>query len=165
MIVFDEILPAYHTQQHTLQLQSIAHHHSLPISYPTNSNTPSGSGSAGNPSFTAYHPGSSTSNTHHSSGSVSSQITPAATPISGNVNLPPFILATPAAVVPKKRHEPPLTPAASVDGSEGPSNIAQQQPQSVEGGLDTKAENHDKAHEPPKKKRRVALTRVGDLES
>ena len=160
MIVFDEILPAYHTQQHTLQLQSIAHHHSLPISYPTNSNTPSGSGSAGNPSFTALHPGSS--NTHHSSGSVSSQVTPAATPISGNVNLPPFILATPG--VSKKRHEPPLTPAASVDGSEGPSIIAQQQPQSVE-APDTKAEDRDKVQEPPKKKRRVALTRVGDLES
>ena len=68
-------------------------------------------------------------------------------------------------VLPKKRHEPPLTPAASVDGSEGPLNIAQQQPQSDEGGLDTKDEDHDKVQEPPKKKRRVALTRVGDLES
>ena len=37
LIVFGEILPAYHTQQQTLQLQSKAHHHSLPISYPTNS--------------------------------------------------------------------------------------------------------------------------------
>jgi chromatin assembly factor 1 subunit B len=75
--------------------------------------------------------------------------------------------ATPVAVVlSKKRNEPPLTPAASVDGSEGPSNIAQQQPQqNVEGGLDTKDEDHDKVQEPPKKKRRVALTRVGDLES
>ena len=70
--------------------------------------------------------------------------------------------ATPALL--KKRNEPPLTPAASVDDSEGPSNIAQQ-PQSVEGGLDAKAEDHDKVQEPPKKKRRVALTRVGDLES
>ena len=70
--------------------------------------------------------------------------------------------ATPASVLPMKRNEPPLTPAASVDGSEGPSNIAQQ---SVEGGLDTKVEDHDKVQEPPKKKRRVALTRVGELES
>lgn len=67
--------------------------------------------------------------------------------------------------MPKKRHEPPLTPAASVDGSEGPSNIAQQQSQIVEGDFDTNAEDHDKVQEPPKKKRRVALTRVGDLES
>ena len=122
---------------------------------PRTLNTSSGSGLAGNLSFAAYQPGSS--NTHHSSGSVSSQITPAATPISGNVNLPPFIPATPTAVLPKKRQEPPLTPAASVDGLEGPSNIAQQQPQSVEGGLDTKAENHNKAQEPPKKKRHGAL--------
>ena len=158
------MLPAYHTQQHTLQLQSIAHHHSLPISYPTNSNTPSGAGSGGNPSFTSHHPGSS--NTHHSSGSVSSQVTPAATPISANVNLPPFILTTPTAVVPKKRHEPPLTPAASVDGSEGPSYNTQQPSQSVEGGgHDIEAEDRDRIQEPPKKKRRVALTRVGDLES
>ncbi|EMD36849.1 hypothetical protein CERSUDRAFT_114773 [Gelatoporia subvermispora B] len=34
--VFDEILPAHHTQQHMLQLQSIAHHHSVPL---TNSST------------------------------------------------------------------------------------------------------------------------------
>jgi len=68
--------------------------------------------------------------------------------------------------VPKKRHQPPLTPAASVDGSEGPSFITQLQQQSVEGGDDDKkAEDHDKIQEPPKKKRRVALTRVGDLES
>ena len=160
--MFDEILPAYHTQQHTLQLQSIAHHHSLPISYPTNSNTSAGPGSVGNPSFTPHHPGSS--NTHHSSGSISSQVTPAATPISGNVNLPPFLLTTPTAVVPKKRHEPPLTPAASVDGSEGPSHAMQQQPPNVEGGR-IEAEDRDKIQEPPKKKRRVALTRVGDLES
>ena len=75
--------------------------------------------------------------------------------------------ATPAVILPKKRNEPPLTPAASVDGSEGPSNIAQQQTQSVEGGFDnTKDEDRDKeVQEPPKKKRRVALTRVGDLES
>ena len=71
--------------------------------------------------------------------------------------------ATSPAVLPKKRNEPPLTPAASVDGSEGPSNI--QQPQSFDGDLDTKAEDHDKVQEPPKKKRRVALTRVGDLAS
>lgn len=98
---------------------------------------------------------------------MSSQVTPAATPISGNVNLPPFIVATPATVVPKKRHEPPLTPAASVDGSEGPLYITQPTQPSVESGRDdnnNKAEDHDRIQEPPKKKRRVALTRVGDLE-
>lgn len=33
LIAFDEILPAHHTQQHTLQLQSIAHHNSVPLTY------------------------------------------------------------------------------------------------------------------------------------
>lgn len=37
MVVFDEILPPHHTQQHTLQLQSIANHNSVPLIY---SNTP-----------------------------------------------------------------------------------------------------------------------------
>ena len=68
--------------------------------------------------------------------------------------------------MPKKRHEPPLTPAASVDGSEGPSYVTQPQQQGVEGGGDTnKAEDRDEIQEPPKKKRRVALTRVGDVGS
>ncbi|RPD75913.1 WD40 repeat-like protein [Lentinus tigrinus ALCF2SS1-7] len=35
LVVFDEILPAYHTQQQTLQLQSIAHHHALPLTNST----------------------------------------------------------------------------------------------------------------------------------
>ncbi|OSD00979.1 WD40 repeat-like protein [Trametes coccinea BRFM310] len=35
IVVFDEILPAHHTQQQTLQLQSIAHHHSLPLTNST----------------------------------------------------------------------------------------------------------------------------------
>lgn len=37
MVVFDEILQPHHTQQHTLQLQSIANHNSVPLTY---SNTP-----------------------------------------------------------------------------------------------------------------------------
>jgi chromatin assembly factor 1 subunit B len=37
MVVFDEILTPHHTQQHTLQLQSIANHNSVPLTY---SNTP-----------------------------------------------------------------------------------------------------------------------------
>lgn len=43
IVVFDEIIPAHHTQQQTLQLQSIAYHHSLPLSstIATPSSTPS----------------------------------------------------------------------------------------------------------------------------
>ncbi|KAI0088366.1 WD40-repeat-containing domain protein [Irpex rosettiformis] len=43
IVVFDEIIPAYHTQQQTLQFQSIAHHHSLSLAsnIATPSSTPS----------------------------------------------------------------------------------------------------------------------------
>lgn len=133
LIIFDEILPAHHTQQHTLQLQSIAQHHSLPLTY-------------------ANHPNPST---------------PSVTPSSTNASLP--FVVTP--MIPQKRSEPPLTPAASIDGD-------QQQPvfsfplaggagrsvDAEEGGEKRVAEA-DKELEPPKKKRRVALTRVGDLGS
>ncbi|KAJ3542900.1 hypothetical protein NM688_g5923 [Phlebia brevispora] len=40
IVVFDEILPAYHTQQQTLQLQSIAHHHSVPLTNSSSIITP-----------------------------------------------------------------------------------------------------------------------------
>ncbi|OCH91181.1 WD40 repeat-like protein [Obba rivulosa] len=38
--VFDEILPVHHTQQHMLQLQSIAHHHSVPLTNTSTTVTP-----------------------------------------------------------------------------------------------------------------------------
>ena len=37
LVTFDEILPAHHVQQHTIQLQSIANHHSVPLAYSTSS--------------------------------------------------------------------------------------------------------------------------------
>ncbi|KAG5651336.1 hypothetical protein H0H81_009024 [Sphagnurus paluster] len=110
LITFDEILPAHHTQQHTLQLQSIAHQHCVPISSSSSSATTSA----------PAHP--------HPS---------------------PSLTATPSNPNKKKRNEPPLTPAASLDGGES---------------LGVEPEERDKIQEPPKKKRRVALTRVGDLE-
>lgn len=151
LIIFDDILPAYHTQQHTMQLQSIAHHHSVPISYGPNS-----------------HPSSS-----------SSQVTPAATPSATNVSLPHSAQSQSQASQsnPKKRSDPPLTPAASVDGSEAYFSSSHVVPeQNTQGNNEPKAgpstgeipaaaSDTDKVQEPPKKKRRVALTRVGDLES
>ncbi|RDB17163.1 putative WD repeat-containing protein C26H5.03 [Hypsizygus marmoreus] len=114
LITFDEILPAHHTQQHTLQLQSIAHHHSVPVAYSSSS------------SATHQIPSSS-----------------------------PAAMTTPNS---KKRSDPPLTPAASVDGGEV-SDIAGGSMSEKEAG-----EERDRIQEPPKKKRRVALTRVGDLD-
>ncbi|KAJ2928487.1 hypothetical protein H1R20_g8629, partial [Candolleomyces eurysporus] len=155
IIIFDEILAAHHTQQHALQMQSIAHHNSVPLLAPSLSASSSTANNGGG---------------HHHSSS-SSGITPAATPASANVGLPPFAV-TPQ--VPKKRTEPPLTPAASVDGSEqagyfaGPSTST---PASAGAGGDAAGSEAggsgqpEVAQEPPKKKRRVALTRVGDLGS
>ena len=97
LVTFDEILLAHHVQQHTIQLQSIANHHSAPLSYSTSS----------------Y------------SAPMAMIMTPMVTPVSGTIGLPAWQMPT---VVVKgqgsggsnqksrKRDEPPLTPAASVDG-------------------------------------------------
>ncbi|KAM6501228.1 chromatin assembly complex protein [Amanita muscaria] len=152
LVVFDEIVPAHHTQQHALQLQSIAHNLSVPLSL----------------------------STPHHGGTTLSAITqsPLITPVSAGPSLshPPPFTVTPS--VPKKRTggDPPLTPA-STDGSEsgvvglaGSSTTAQ--PVAESGGLSNsnntekgKKSEQEKVAEPPKKKRRVQLTRVGDLGS
>ncbi|KAF9460394.1 WD40-repeat-containing domain protein [Collybia nuda] len=139
LIIFDEILPAHHTQQHTLQLQSIAHHHSVPISYSSSSSYPHRDASALN--------------------------TPVVTPLTTSVVLPFIHTPTAPTPNPKKRSEPPLTPAASVDGGDFPASVSgsgsgARRAQSQSGG----EEERDKIQEPPKKKRRVVLTRVADLE-
>jgi chromatin assembly factor 1 subunit B len=122
IVVFDEILAAYHTQQQTLQLQSIAHHHSVPITY----SAPASSGTSS--SSSANHP----------------------------------IVVTSA--VAKKRQEPPLTPAASVDDNL-PALHAQGSSSSIATDAANVGDETKALHGPPKKKRRVALTKVGDIES
>lgn len=54
IIVFDEILPAHHTQQQALQLQSIAHHHSVPLTHTTS--TTSMSAAPSSPQKRSRHP-------------------------------------------------------------------------------------------------------------
>ena len=115
IVVFDEIFPAHHTQQHALQLQSIAQHHSVALTY------------------------------------SSTGATPVVTPSITSASLPP----TPT--VPTKRSEPPPTPAMSVETTgRSVSDVSKN-------GEDSGAADQ-KPDEPPKKKRRVALTRVGDLD-
>lgn len=133
LVVFDEILPAHHTQQHALQLQSIAHHNSVSLTtsgaVPTPMSTPSVSSAALPPAAVP---------------------TPAQTPVQ---------TPAPTPTVPAKRSDPPLTPTASVDENPAAS-------MSESGTLPVLApEVGEKAQEPPKKKRRVALTRVGDVGS
>ena len=102
IVIFDEILPSHHTQQSTLQLQSIALHNSVPL-------------------------------------------TVAPTPSSGPSALP--IIAPP--IVPAKRGDLPTAATRSVDSPSQSTGVSQ--------------EKQADDVQPPKKKRRLALTRVGDL--
>ncbi len=118
IVVFDEILAAHHVQQQTLQFQSIAHNHSVPLT----------SSSALTPSTT---PALSTISLPLSlSPRISSkrQLTPAKSVVPESDSLPE------SGPIPSARETTPVTP---VDNEE-----------------------HDKPPEPPKKKRRVALTRI-----
>ncbi|KAJ7243567.1 hypothetical protein B0H12DRAFT_1130369 [Mycena haematopus] len=133
LVTFDEILPTHHTQQAALQLQQIAAQHSVPIS---------------------YAPSSSSSQSGSQNQSRSED----------------------KAVSRKRAHEP-LTPAASVDG-DAATPVPTPTPTPVLGGSTastsgtsvasfvsdaTDASEEAGADGPPKKKRRVALMRVGDL--
>jgi len=73
------------------------------------------------------------------------------TPSSSSTALP--AIATPT--IPAKRSEPPLTPALSIDDNA---------PVLQAGGTASEVEAAQPV-QPPKKKRRLVLTRVGDLDS
>ncbi|KAK7062875.1 Chromatin assembly factor 1 subunit [Paramarasmius palmivorus] len=149
LIVFDEIFPAYHKQQQALQLQSIAQQHSVPI--------------APVPSSSSQHGGSGASRAG----------TPTATPVFGNVGLPPAPVApstgfvrsvtpSPAPTAVKARinamDQPPATPSGSISDVDSGAKRTRDE--------ESTPENNEKvAEQPPKKKRRVALTRVGDVGS
>jgi chromatin assembly factor 1 subunit B len=121
IVVFDEILAAHHVQQQTLQFQSIAHNHSVPLT-------------------------------------SSSTLTPSTTPATSTISLPPSLS-------PRTLSKRPLTPARSVvpEGDSLPESgpVASASETTTAAPVDN--EEHDKAPQPPKKKRRVALTRVGDV--
>lgn len=143
LIVFDEILPAHATQQQALQLQSIAHHNSVPIDY-----TPTPS--------------------QRRSASISSRAgTPNATP--GFTSMPlPFAPPTASSSKSTGSHTEPLTPAGSVDGADTSPEFVFPPKREREEPISTAKEastSVSEEQEPPKKKRRIALTRVGDVGS
>lgn len=84
--------------------------------------------------------------------------TPLSTPASSVVPLPTMSPIVQPVVPSKRAAEPPLTPAASVD-----ENIPSLPGMSESSSAVPGNESGDTAQEPPKKKRRAALTRVGDL--
>ena len=136
IIVFDEILAAHHTQQHTLQIQSIANHNSVPLTY-----------SSGTPAPT---PGS----------------TPSIPTTGLPSLPPPLLTTTTAGFKRRAESPPPLlTPASSVDnenlgirGVVGTTDGATTSQQTL-----TTAADEESEKERPKKKRRAALTKVADL--
>jgi chromatin assembly factor 1 subunit B len=114
LVIFDDILPAHHTQQQALQMQSIAQHHALPLT-------------------------------------AAAIPTPLATPALSSGSLPAIPASTSG-----KRREPSITPSHAEEGTS---------PERRKTTPDVPAADVEKGQEPPKKKRRVALTRVGDVGS
>lgn len=135
IVVFDEILAAHHTQQHTLQIQSIANHHSVPLTY--SSSTP------------APTPGS----------------TPSIPVVGLPPLPPPLVTSTSVGLKRRADSPPPLlTPASSVDNenlgirSSVGTDIAATSQQ-----ITTPTTGEESEKERPKKKRRAALTKVADI--
>ncbi|KAF9224904.1 WD40 repeat-like protein [Gyrodon lividus] len=128
LIVFDEIIPAHHTQQSTLQLQSIAQHNFVPLTY-------------------AMYPSSST---HVAS----------STPSTTSAMLP--IIATPT--VPAKRAQMQEVDPQTQQLLTPKSTVEDWLPASGRGtSAEKPAVTGETKEQPPKKKRRVALTKIGDL--
>lgn len=134
LVIFDDIIPAHHTQQHALQLQSIAHNLSLPL--------------------TSHHgQQQSTSTAPSHSPIITPVFTMAPTVPKKRGGEPPL---TPAASTDGNELTGGGATSAGAATSRTPAEVA---PPSNNKGKD----GEEKPAEPPKKKRRVQLTRVGDL--
>ncbi|THH05951.1 hypothetical protein EW145_g4435 [Phellinidium pouzarii] len=139
IVIFDQLLPMHHTQQHSLQLQSLVfshqhqHHHS-------------------HSSSLGHGTGQNYSTTH------STQVTPSPTPAKRSAPLP-----TPSTSVSMSMSMPILGERATSCSAAEPASTS-----SASGSSAPKSGSMKEANvseEPPKKKRRVALTRVGEIDS
>ena len=135
VVVFDEILATHHTQQHTLQIQSIANHHSVPLTY--SSSTP------------APTPGS----------------TPSIPITGLPPLPPPLVTSTSIGSKRRAESPPPLlTPASSVDNENlGIRSSVGMDTATAHQQTLTTTTGEESEKERPKKKRRAALTKVADL--
>lgn len=174
LVMFDDILPAHHTQQHAMQMQAIAHNNYVPLTYALGATPAHGHAHAPNQGQGMPHAMGSQAHAHAQNQTPTHSQTSTHIQTAQNQSQTPVQPAPPNA---KKRAEPPLTPAASVDGSEAgvsvfgaaqAAAIASSSSSSVSAAADGAAgapgESSARVQEPPKKKRRVALTRIGDLE-
>lgn len=135
IVIFDQPIPAHHTQQFTIQLQSIAHSHHIPATTSHHGNTPSTS------SLSAFD---------RERGSP--VVTPAQTPSKRSLPLPTY---TPTSSV-FEREPSSTSDLSGVDAI----------PLSTSTSTSTTApERSSDVPEPPKKKRRIALTHHGGLSS
>jgi chromatin assembly factor 1 subunit B len=156
LVVFDEIFPAHHTQQQALQLQSIAHQHSVPITPAPHTSQHSHAGTSSRAVTPSYTPvfGNVGLPTSHAMSNASASLTPskrtssANTSISEHASVPPQDMDVSSSSTPSANHpgEPMKRIRDELDHDDDESSV-------------------EKVPEPVKKKRRVALTRVGDLGS
>lgn len=169
VVIFDEAMPAYQTQQRDLQLRSVALAHSHSLIAPT----PSLSSSTHPPqqhhsSFSSTHSQATGAQSplvhpspspfvppHAPSPSVSLKELPGPSGHGGVAPSVPVIASTSSGVKrPASTFDPPLTPAASVIGGDNDSAMG------MTGGMQT--EERDAAEEgPAKKRRRVELKHHG----
>jgi chromatin assembly factor 1 subunit B len=147
IVIFDEILTPFHTQQQTLQLQSIAHHHSVPITYanPTPMPTPSSS--------SASLPHTTPPNVHVAKRRVSEAASSSSLVGAGEEFGQGRLSGSGSG---RKSFGGDVAPAASS------LTRGRKEQDEEEAGDD---EEEPKVREPPKKKRRVVLTKVGDIDN
>ena len=137
IVIFDQPIPAHHTQQFTIQLQSIAHSHHLPTSHHGSSASAS--------SFSAFD---------RDRGSP--VVTPVQTPSKRSIPLP-----TPTSSVFER--DGSITSTSDVSGVGAVPLVA-----SASGSAaapDSASERASEPSEPPKKRRRVALTHHNEMGS
>lgn len=151
IVIFDQVLPAHHTQQHSLQLQSIttAHHNHT---HSSSSVSASGSGHAHG----------------HIPNSAAQSV--ANTPAKRSAPLPSPVIEKPTSgeglLLPPPSLAAPSTASAEDDSKANVESIAKSSAeQAASSSTETKQGESATAEPstgPPKKKRRVALTRVGN---
>ncbi len=190
IIIFDEILSTSHTQQHALQLQSIAHHNSVPLVSSSAANTPATT-TIGLPHLhhTGHTPSKKrseppltpaastdgegggggvsyfvTNQTQSGANTPSTIPTPVPNPGIAASSSTTTATAT-ASTIAKESSQKRQAPGSSSTATRGDADDdggGGDSSRTNAGGASTAEEEQQ---QPPKKKRRVALTRVGDLDS
>jgi chromatin assembly factor 1 subunit B len=184
IVIFDEILLASHTQQHALQLQSIAHQNSVPLVSSTSATSTPATSTIGLPHLHTHSltpssharkrserseppltPAASTDGESTTAGSFNSYFNPGTSASgSGNMATPTAGSSTAGAMASFSASiaSPKLV---DISGKSDTSEGHKRQVSGMGSNVDETDVDSGNTEQPPKKKRRVALTRVGDLDS